>query len=311
MPSEEIPEHQQPLRNVLSALADRRFLFVRTGGNWGDQLIYLGADFLASQLGLRSRTLYYEQFIKDGAESDEGIYLQGGGGYTLMASGKAPACLRKALQTPGAIVVQGPCTLSDDRHGLEPLQSRSAGNACRPPCVLHYETGSLLRLAASRAAAFGRAISERRHRVLSVPPMSFSEEQGRPSSNRILLRSARTPKRLRRGARPWIAGGIDPAYFARSFDHWIRIHAASKTIVTNRTHSAICGAILGIPTTLFAGAYHKNRSIWEFSLETRGVEWLADIPTPCRPDRRWIHCSMDPACRAFAAAGNSIVSQRE
>jgi exopolysaccharide biosynthesis predicted pyruvyltransferase EpsI len=77
---------------------------------------------------------------------------------------------------------------------------------------------------------------------------------------------------------------IDPGYFAQSFDHWIRIHAASRTIVTNRTHSAICGAILGIPTTLFAGAYHKNRSIWEFSLEKRGVQWLADFDrVPTRP----------------------------
>ena len=42
------------------------------------------------------------------------IYLQGGGGYTLMASGRgAGRCLQKALQTPGATVVQGPCTVED------------------------------------------------------------------------------------------------------------------------------------------------------------------------------------------------------
>ena len=70
---------------------------------------------------------------------------------------------------------------------------------------------------------------------------------------------------------------LDPALYATSFEHWIRIHLHAKTIVTNRLHSAILGAIYGIPVTLMPGSYHKNRSVWEFSLKCRGVEW-ADAP---------------------------------
>jgi len=67
---------------------------------------------------------------------------------------------------------------------------------------------------------------------------------------------------------------LDPAMYARSFDHWVRLHALARRIVTNRTHSSVLGAVLGKPTTLLGGSYHKNRSIWEYSLRSRGVDWL-------------------------------------
>ena len=66
---------------------------------------------------------------------------------------------------------------------------------------------------------------------------------------------------------------LDPAKFCRSFDHWVDIHAKAKRIITNRMHSAILGSILGKPVTLLPNRYHKNRSIWEYSLEPRAVEW--------------------------------------
>jgi hypothetical protein len=28
-----------------------------------------------------------------------------------------------------------------------------------------------------------------------------------------------------------------------------------------------------VPTVVLAGSYHKNRSIWEYSLAVRGVHW--------------------------------------
>lgn len=278
----QIPEHQRPLRELLSSLSDRRFLFVRSGGNWGDQLIYRGADFLASHLGLQTRTLYYEQFIKDGANPGEVIYLHGGGGFTHMASGKAPGCLRKALQSSGSLVIQGPCTLSDDSHGLQPL---------------HAELWSMQ---ADRLLFFTRDRESARLAASDLPPSveHFLNEDTAFYLDRETLLKWAGPTRHRLDlvavredseaiavseSQPGSAAVIDPAYFARSFDHWLRIHAASRTIITNRTHSAVCGAILGVPTTLFPGAYHKNRSIWEFSLEARGVKWRAE-PVAGKPD---------------------------
>jgi hypothetical protein len=70
---------------------------------------------------------------------------------------------------------------------------------------------------------------------------------------------------------------LDPAYVATSFAHWLRIHLFARRILTNRLHSAIAGALAGKAVTLAPGSYHKNRSIWEFSLAERGVQWTDGI----------------------------------
>jgi exopolysaccharide biosynthesis predicted pyruvyltransferase EpsI len=274
-------EHQQPLRDVLSSLSDRRFLFVRTGGNWGDHLIYLGAEHLASELGLAWRLLEYREFMNEPAQSGEVIYINGGGGFTKYASGKATQCFRKAFQTPGAIAIYGPCTVADE-HVLEALQKEILGARADRIIFFCRERRSAEIAANELPSSVEQFLNE--DTAFYLDRGVLLEKAGR-IRRRTNLVAVREDTEAVGGSRP---GGfqtvIDPAYFAQSFDHWIRVHAASKTIVTNRTHSAICGAILGIPTTLFAGAYHKNRSIWEFSLEERGVQWLADFDgVPTRP----------------------------
>jgi len=67
---------------------------------------------------------------------------------------------------------------------------------------------------------------------------------------------------------------LDPASYASSFDHWVRLHALAARIITNRAHSSVIGAVLNKPTTLLGGSYHKNRSLWEYSLKKRGVGWF-------------------------------------
>jgi len=56
--------------------------------------------------------------------------------------------------------------------------------------------------------------------------------------------------------------------------NWAQLHMHASVIVTDRSHSAIMGAILGKDTSLFAGAYHKNRSIYDYSLKDLGVKWI-------------------------------------
>ena len=55
---------------------------------------------------------------------------------------------------------------------------------------------------------------------------------------------------------------------------WAVLHMHASRIVTNRSHSAIMGAVLGKDTSIFAGSYHKNRSIYDYSLKELGVKWL-------------------------------------
>ena len=55
---------------------------------------------------------------------------------------------------------------------------------------------------------------------------------------------------------------------------WGPLHVYATEILTNRSHSAILGAILGKKTKMFKGKYHKNRSIYEYSLKKMGVGWV-------------------------------------
>ena len=66
---------------------------------------------------------------------------------------------------------------------------------------------------------------------------------------------------------------LDPVFFCKDFTHWVRLHMGAKSIITNRTHSSILGTILGKETTLFPSSYHKNLSVWEYSLKKRNVQW--------------------------------------
>lgn len=274
-----------PLRELFISLSDHRFVFVEPGGNWGDHLIYLGAHQLAAETGVQYRTLVWDQFLEHGAHPDEVIYLHGSGGFVSTSSQRAPRILQKALNTSGATVIQGPCTLAD-ANALDGV------NFDAMPCDRLY---FFTREAQSQALAAARlpsvflnpdtALYLTRSMLLRMAGYDMPDRIPRRS---VRLLAIRTDPEAAVGRMGWTPGVwdavIDPARYAQSFNHWIRIHAASKSILTDRTHSAIIGAILGIPTTMFAGAYHKNRSIWEYSLEARGVRWLeADADVPTRP----------------------------
>ena len=274
-----VEDHQQPLRTVLSAYARRPFLFVRPGGNWGDHLIYLGAEQLAKESGLQWRTLTYEQFLVEPLSSSHVIYLQGGGGFTTFASGKAPRCLKRALNVPGAVVIQGPCTLANP-DALVELRDELRSTRVERLVFFTREQRSAAIAAAELPASVERFVNEDTALYLTRDILLGRAGTIRPRIHLLAIRA--DSEAVTQTCVATSNAVFDPALFARSFDHWLRIHFASKTILTNRTHSAVCGAILGIPTTMFAGAYHKNRSFWEFSLDKRGVRWLDDpeaVPT--------------------------------
>jgi len=66
---------------------------------------------------------------------------------------------------------------------------------------------------------------------------------------------------------------LDPGSLTNNFQEWVKLHANAKKIITNRLHSSILGTILGKKVVLLPNNYHKNRSIWEFSLKNKGVFW--------------------------------------
>lgn len=277
-------DHTAPLRQLFASLADHRFLLVRPGGNWGDHLIYLGAEYLATQLGIRWKTAELEDLeAGTNIKPDMVIFIHGGGGYTQTASGRAARCLAAALRIPGVTVIQGPCTVDSVRDIdvlSEPFASASAASFTfiarerRTAEIVAPYLPSNVPLLLNVDSAF------------YMPRHLLWDRAGFVFRRMTLLAVREDPEAIAVSGSADFRGVIlDPARYAASFDHWVRIHAAARRIVTNRTHSAICGAILGIPTIMFAGAYHKNRSIWEFSLRSRDVQWLdSHNRVPCRPE---------------------------
>jgi exopolysaccharide biosynthesis predicted pyruvyltransferase EpsI len=55
---------------------------------------------------------------------------------------------------------------------------------------------------------------------------------------------------------------------------WLSFHFNASSIITNRLHSAIIGAIFKIPTQITHSSYHKNFGVWMYSLKDIGVEWF-------------------------------------
>ncbi len=72
---------------------------------------------------------------------------------------------------------------------------------------------------------------------------------------------------------------FDPVSFSSSLDEWVGHYARASAVVANRLHSAAVSTILEKPTVLLPNSYHKDRSVYEFSLADRGVEWREEIDT--------------------------------
>jgi len=248
---------------------------IRPGGNWGDQLIYHGAEWLAADLGIPWRTVSHDALARLSVGWGDVIYVHGSGGFNRYNSGMAAVCLEAALGVPGAVVIQGPCTVDE----AEDLNSVAAalGNG-RAEAVYFVAREERTRSLAAEVLAPRAQVLTSEDTALYVPPAWLWEQAGRPAQHMHLCGVRQDAERV--SGLPEGPGGVvvDPAALADTFTHWVRIHAAARTIVTNRTHSAVCGALLGIPTTMFANGYHKNRSIWAFSLARRGVHWLDEFP---------------------------------
>jgi exopolysaccharide biosynthesis predicted pyruvyltransferase EpsI len=282
-------DRAQPLQRLFAAVAGRPVLFVRPGGNWGDHLIWLGAEHLATSMGVRWRSLDHTHFNAGSARRNEVIFVHGSGGFTRTSSGRAAQCLASALRTPGATVIQGPCTVDtvEDVAFLRPAMDQAVAAA------LNFMVRERRSEALMRPLLAGRAeVVLNQDTAFYLPRETLLRWADRAPGRLTLWAVREDPEAVRTSGRPRADGVVlDPARYARSFAHWLRIHVAARRIITNRTHSAICGALLGVPVTMFSGGYHKNRSIWDFSLQDRGVRWLDDVrDVPARP-------SVDPWLR--------------
>jgi hypothetical protein len=284
----------ESLADLFEIHRDREWYFVSPGGNWGDHLIYAGANALARRAGLHWRDLDYKSIRVANIPEGAAIYLHGSGGFNPWCSGRAFGTLRMATRVPGAIVVQGPQSCD-----IEMPQTRQlfADALAESPCA------AIHMFARERTSAnFLAGIPDYRLQLHldqdTALHLSTKELLGMaglscvPQGRYELLASREDNEAhgvVYRGDVNAVV--IDPARFARDFVHWLRLHAFASRITTNRLHSSIVGSLLGKPVQLLPGSYHKNLSVWEFSLRDRGVEWreVADQPKNADPSSsQWL-----------------------
>lgn len=267
------------LRECFDDLNDRPFVMVRPGGNFGDDLIYLGAEHLAESVGATWTSVDADTFLDMDVDPNAVLYLHGGGGFNSFYRDRPLQLLLHACRTHDGPIIQGPQTfevtdtyLAHAARQLTDVLPRSAFYLFVRERTSYDALRRVLPASAPLCIDHDTALHLCRSDVLATSPRRFL---------RYNLHAIREDKEER--DRPFVSleSGVqlDPAHYAKSFDHWVRLHANSRSITTNRTHSAIIGAILEIPTTVLPNAYHKNRSIWEYSLQERGVSWS---PWPTR-----------------------------
>ena len=301
-------DYAVPLADEFERYRSSQFLFVNPGGNWGDHLIWRGVECLADRYDIGRSSVSFDKFINGDYETSPSavVYIQGGGGYNQWATGRVRQCFLHALRHHSGPIIQGPQTCQDDSNYLvnslstnEFVPSNRVVFFCREEtslraCQRFAAQNPWFELKLDHDTAVHSDVSELR-RIAGKARAKYDLLAVREDNERPVASLASR----------YDAIMLDPARYASSFDHWVRIHARAKSIVTNRTHSAVLGSLLGVPTTVLAGSYHKNRSVWSYTLEKRGVCWAEPKDIPLR-HRRFV----GPLATALRVFGRSWKARR-
>lgn len=262
------------LREAFEEFSNRKFIFVAPGGNKGDFMIYQGAFKLADELGLHYKHILVTPNWK--AEThckSKVIYIQGGGAFPSWWdwTPQILKMLRKA--NPENHIIVGPSTVGTDRHYLDHAlnmdnemtffaRERTTFNIMQRYC-------DDVRLDHDTALHLSLGDGYLRRVIGNFKPRSAHDLL-------VLRRGLEAPTHIPSEIRRKDFGVVcDPVRIG----DWGRLHIHARRIVANRLHSAILGAVLGKDTSLFAGTYHKNRSVWEYSLNDMGVKWIGNEAT--------------------------------
>jgi exopolysaccharide biosynthesis predicted pyruvyltransferase EpsI len=221
----------------------------------------------------------YEQLMQKRFGPDDVIYIQGGGGFVPWWSGKPMRMLAKLSAEFHGTLILGPTTFMDDEPYIQEVFRNCFYKASFKRFFLFAREKTSFDLVNKIRALPRKAEVVLEHdtalNLLREDVLTENVERKGPVCYAI-----RHDKERPEGQGFNYLSWIDPIDISDTFEQWVRFHARSNALVTNRTHSTILGTILGIPTTMLPNGYHKNRSIWEHSLSERGVQWRESIDCP-------------------------------
>lgn len=265
----------QKVFNLFQRYRDRPFVFVESGGNFGDFLIYRGAEKLAKLAGLHYRTIFHQDLMKERFSKDTVVYMHGGGGFNDYWKMEPIKEFQHLLTHHAGVTIVGPQAFYFRKaENLDALKaSLHQGSVAEKVYFFTRENHSLnllkeivpswIDLQSDHDTAFNLSADD----FSEVPqPKNYKLYAIRQDIEKATIKNT-NPFRL------W----FDPIADCKNFDEWVSVHQHAQIIITNRLHSAVLGSILGKDVTLLPNSYFKNRAVWEYSLQSKGVKWQDQI----------------------------------
>jgi exopolysaccharide biosynthesis predicted pyruvyltransferase EpsI len=263
------------LLDLFQRFSDRDMFFIEPGGNFGDHLIYKGAYKLAKVAGLRYDILTFAEFEQRRFGPHDILYIHGGGGFVPWWSGKPMRMLKKLADEFTGTLIIGPTTFSQDGEYIKAVLKDCIGQNHFKELFMFTRDEVSLGIIQKYLPCQAQIACDH-DTALNLVAADLLKGQA-PVLGKYTLYAIRQDKE-RPADQPYnYFSWLDPIDVASSFEEWLNFHRRARKIITNRTHSTIVGTILGIPTVMLPNSYHKNRSVWEFSLRQRGVQWLDRI----------------------------------
>lgn len=255
------------LRQLFEENKRFKWVFITPGGNQGDSMIYQGAYKLADSVGLEYRKVPMGRKAPNPRiQRKEVIYVHGGGGWNTWWNWTPRLVRQLSREYPNNYLIVGPSTTSlQDWYIDKWFPPKGCVFYAREHTTYNYLKGKGLQLRLDHDTALHLKKDDEYLASLlkgdKLKPFRLAAIREDPESPDKL------PESVNLDDYDLV---VDPCQTRR----WGPLHRDATEILTNRSHSAILGAILGKKTRMFRGKYHKNRSIWEYSLKNMGVEWV-------------------------------------
>lgn len=259
-------ENAGKLEELFRLNRDKKWVFIVPGGNQGDSMIYQGAYKLADKVGMHYRKINMgRKSPVPPIRKDEHIYVHGGGGWNTWWNW-TPRLVRSITDAYSNHIVIGPSTVAlQDWYIQKWMPPKHVIFFARENVTYNYLRSLGYKPYRDHDTALHLTKNDKYLLPLlkgdPVKPFKLAAIREDPESPDTLPESVDLSR---------YDLVVDPCQTKR----WGPLHEYATEILTNRSHSAILGAILGKKTKMFKGKYHKNRSIWEYSLKQMGVEWV-------------------------------------
>lgn len=252
------------------------FVAVEPGGNYGDDLIHQGAKKLFGLAGIKYKGVKHREFMALDIPEGAVVYINGSGSFNDIWDEQPIDEFMRAVQSPAKAVIVGPSTFTENVEFFKNRVFSKVGVGEKEVFIFCRERVSYAALSGIMPPNFKLLLDH--DTSLNLVP----EDIVKPvPAGGYTLYAIRTDKEKSDFQKPdFLSLWVDPIPFCASFKDWVALHASANRVVTNRLHSSILSSILGKPVTLLPNSYHKNQSVWEYSLKDRGVLWEECLQRP-------------------------------